>query len=191
MVHIISPYEDQKNVATYQGRPEPAAIEIRFPTTFSSRAWHVVEHLEGTINLFVFGNHFVVTHEGLELDPAEARWTGDSLDELEAWLEETANMKDKEDPGWEEPFMTVGLTHIKGEVKTVIAAPLEKALKEALSRGYKILELEGLGSYEIEEYLNERIDEDDRNEPAYTMFDHYIVRTGSAWDDKGEIITLK
>lgn len=118
MKHKIQPYEEQINHAIDRSDPASAAtaIEIRFPDTFSERAWRVIRYLEGTICLFVYKGEFVVTDESLELteygdgsffSPYGApRWRGKSLEELEAWLEETAREFDsskEEIPGWERP----------------------------------------------------------------------------------------
>ena len=116
MHHLVRPYENQLNPAIDRNDPEAAvtAIELRFPITFSGRAWKVINHFDGSMFLYAYKGKFIVTDEGLELteygdgtleSPYGApRWTGNSLDELEQWLEQIADeygAADFEIPYWE------------------------------------------------------------------------------------------
>ena len=115
MLHEIKPYEDQKmNVPMDPNDPAGAekAIEIRFPSTFSEKARKVVDYLKDTAFLYLYKGQFVLTDESLQLtnviqgDPHAVkggpRWTGDSLEALEQWLEVTADLYDESGkvPGW-------------------------------------------------------------------------------------------
>ena len=114
MKHAVRPYEIQQNVAIDRNDPEAAvtAIEIHFPSTFSRKAWKVIRYFDGTIFLFVYKGKFIATDESLYLTEHgdgshEApiglpRWTGDSLEALERWLEAVADEYDQdgEIPGW-------------------------------------------------------------------------------------------
>jgi len=113
--HIISPYENQSNPPTDRNDPVGAAtaVEIRFPETFSARAWKVINYFDDTIQLYIYKGKFVATDESLELTEygdgsavapyGGPRWTGDSLEELEKWLESVADDYDKcgDMEGWE------------------------------------------------------------------------------------------
>lgn len=115
MKHTISPYEKQNNPPTDRNDPVGAAtaVEIRFPETFSDRAWKVIDYFDGTICLYIYKGKFVATDESLELTEygdgsavapyGGPRWTGDSLEELEKWLEAVADDYDKfgDMEGWE------------------------------------------------------------------------------------------
>lgn len=115
MKHIISPYENQSNPPTDRNDPVGAAtaVEIRFPETFSDRAWKVINYFDDTIQLYIYKGKFVATDESLELTEygdgsavapyGGPRWTGDSLEELEKWLESVADDYDKcgDMEGWE------------------------------------------------------------------------------------------
>ena len=115
MKHTISPYENQNNPPTDRNDPVGAAtaVEIRFPETFSDRAWKVINYFDDTISLYIYKGKFVATDESLELTEygdgsavapyGGPRWTGDSLEELENWLEAVADDYDKfgDMEGWE------------------------------------------------------------------------------------------
>ena len=115
MKHIISPYENQQNPPTDRNDPVGAAtaIEIRFPETFSARAWKVINYFDSTLFLYIYKGKFVATDESLELTEygdgsavaplGGPRWTGDSLEELEHWLEAVADEYDRygDMAGWE------------------------------------------------------------------------------------------
>ena len=116
MKHRISPYERQLHPAVDRNDAEAAvtAIELRFPSTFSERAWKVITYFRGAMYLYSYKGKFVVTDESLYLTDhgdgsQEApyggpRWIGDSLEELEDWLLRIADdhdPKDFETPGWE------------------------------------------------------------------------------------------
>ena len=89
------------------------AIELRFPGTFSHKAWRVIRYMEGAMFLYVYKGKFIATDESLELTAygdgtyekpfGAPRWTGQSLEDLERWLEQIADEYDKlaEVPGWE------------------------------------------------------------------------------------------
>ena len=113
--HQAKPYADQTvNVPVDMNDPEAAktAVELEFPDTFCARAYDVVRYFEGTMYLYRYKDHFVVTDESLYLtehgDGSYAaligapRWTGDDLDELEEWLEGIAADYDAagDIPGW-------------------------------------------------------------------------------------------
>lgn len=118
MKHKVRPYEKQVNPATDRNDPvaEATAIEIRFPATFSDKAWRVIRYFEGAMFLYAYKGKFVATDEGLDLTEygdgsheapyGAPRWAGDSLEELERWLEQLADEYDtseEEIPGWELP----------------------------------------------------------------------------------------
>lgn len=116
MKHPVIPFEEQLNPGVDRNDPVAAAtaIELRFPNTFSDRAWKVIRYFEGTMFLYAYKGQFVVTDESLELTEcgdgtSEApyggpRWFGNSLDDLEQWLLKIADEYDAdadEIPGWE------------------------------------------------------------------------------------------
>ena len=94
--------------------PESAltAIELPFPVDISSEAQKVVHYFEGAAFLYFYKGKYVVTDESLNLtvhgdvslgEPLGCpRWTGNSLEEMESWLEEIAKEFDAEGnvPGW-------------------------------------------------------------------------------------------
>lgn len=94
------------------------AIEVPFPETFSPRAWKVIRYLDGTAFLFFYKGQYVLTDESLYLTEhgdgtADApfgapRWSGDTLRELESWLEDLADFYDKDGSilGWEKNQLT-------------------------------------------------------------------------------------
>ena len=112
--HVAIPYEDQINVPTDMNDPEAAktAVELQFPDTFCAIAHDVIRYFDGSMFLYRYKDHYVVTDEALYLTEhgdgsREApyggpRWTGDDLDELEAWLEGIAADYDAagDIPGW-------------------------------------------------------------------------------------------
>ena len=114
--HKVTPFENQPNPGVDRNDPkaEVTAIELRFPATFSKRAWKVIRYFAGAMFLYAYKGKFVVTDESLELTEAgdgthgapygAPRWVGDSLDDLEQWLLQIADEYDAdadEIPGWE------------------------------------------------------------------------------------------
>ena len=101
------------------------AIYIPLPGSFSARAHKVWDYLEGTAFLFYYKGRYVVTDESLYLTDhgdgsREApfggpRYTCDTLDQVEAWLEYVADRYDEEDHGAQKtsagnsPFLQIGL----------------------------------------------------------------------------------
>lgn len=109
MTHRVIPYENQLHVGFSRNRPEPSAIELRFPCTFSGKAQRVLDFCDDDIFLFSYGGGFVATDQTMKLtrdSPADVSpyWTGSSLDDLEAYLEAMADICDDtpgdELPGW-------------------------------------------------------------------------------------------
>lgn len=106
MQHTIEPFKEQINRAIDRNDPQAAAsaIEIRFPATFSFKAWRVIRYFGEAMFLYLYKDKLVVTDEGLELTDygdgtAEApyggpRWVGENLNELELWLESIADEYD-------------------------------------------------------------------------------------------------
>lgn len=90
------------------------AIEVPYPETFSEKAWRVIRYMDGAMFLFFYKGRYVATDESLYLTEhgdgsheapyGAPRWTGDSLEEFEHWLEELADIYDDEGdvPGWGE-----------------------------------------------------------------------------------------
>ena len=113
--HQVIPFARQINPGIDRNDPQAAvtAIELRFPGTFSHKAWRVIRYMEGAMFLYAYKGKFIVTDESLELTAygdgsyekpfGAPRWAGSSLDELEGWLEQIADEYDKlaEVPGWE------------------------------------------------------------------------------------------
>lgn len=113
--HQVIPFARQINPGIDRNDPQAAvtAIELRFPGTFSHKAWRVIRYMEGAMFLYAYKGKFIATDESLELtaygDGSEEkpfgapRWTGQSLENLERWLEQIADEYDKlaEVPGWE------------------------------------------------------------------------------------------
>ena len=98
--HRAMPYKDQSiNVPIDMNDPGSAktAVELEFPDTFCAFAYDVIRYFEGSMFLFRYKGHYVVTDESLYLTEygdgspeapfGAPRWTGDDLDELEVWLE--------------------------------------------------------------------------------------------------------
>ena len=114
MKHRIEPFRNQINAGEDRNDPKAAitAIELRFPPTFSERAWKVINYFDGTMFLYVYKGKFVVTDESLDLTEAgdgsaEApfgapHWIGESLEDLEKWLLQIADEYDADGdiPGW-------------------------------------------------------------------------------------------
>ena len=69
--------------------PEQRLIELEFPA-MSPVAEASLEALDGTIALFWFAdtNQFIVTDESLDI--ARPRWTGETLEDMQDWLETCA-----------------------------------------------------------------------------------------------------
>ena len=90
------------------------AIEVPYPESFSERAWKVIHYMEGAMYLFFYKGKYVATDESLYLTEhgdgsreapfGAPRWTGDSLEEFEHWLEGLADFYDEEGdiPDWGE-----------------------------------------------------------------------------------------
>ena len=74
-----------------------SALALSFPHELSDNAWRMLNYLDDTAWLFAYKGRLVVTDESLELtDSGDGtsenplggpRWTGDTFEELEAWLE--------------------------------------------------------------------------------------------------------
>ena len=121
MKHKVIPFEKQCNPGVDRSDPVAAktAIELQFPKTFSARAWRVIRYMEGALYLYSYKGKFVTTDESLELteygDGTKEspygcpRWIGDSLEDLEWWLESVADDNDAMGnvPGWEMPKAAV------------------------------------------------------------------------------------
>lgn len=121
MKHQVIPYVDQtENPAIDRNDPLAAAtaIELRFPRTFSEKAWRVIRYFEGGMYLYSYKGKFVATDESLELtecgdgsheNPYGApRFVCDTLDDLETVLEGIADLYDASDNilGWEKEKST-------------------------------------------------------------------------------------
>lgn len=112
--HKVIPYAQQIHPAVDMNDQEAAvtAVELQFPDTFSPRAWRVIRYMEGVIYLYSYKGKFVATDESLcltvygngtlEAPYAFPRWIGNSLEELEQWLESVADEYDRarDIPGW-------------------------------------------------------------------------------------------
>ena len=96
-----------------RSNPEKAttAVHLDWPDTFSDPAMDVVRYLDDTVFLFSYEGMFIVTDEALELTEygdgcSEAPWggpryAGDSLEDVETWLEEVASQfNDSDEPSW-------------------------------------------------------------------------------------------
>ena len=190
MAHAIRPYEEQKNIPTLNDEPFPTAIELRFPESFSTRAWHMIEELGDTILLYMHNNRFVVTDESCALD--NPRWTGYSLDELETWLEGQAVIKDKEEPGWEDAFLVSAEQPDKGTQRSVLAVSFGDALRIARARGFREFEFSCGGLHnDISEYLRENAcDLNNDGDEDYAIFADVIVRLGDAWGREADVSRL-
>ena len=189
MKHRVWPYEEPLNAPTFDGNSAPTAIELHFPESFSGRAWHMIDYLGDTIALYLFKDRFIATDEGCEL--AQPRWAGDSLDELEGWLEGQATIKDAEEPGWEEPFKSASDDPANGVRKEIFAASYKEALRVAKNRGYERIEFTSTGlKYDIDEYLKENEGDPDMDEADYTLFGDVIVRIGDAWGKEADVTQM-
>ena len=90
------------------------AIEVPYPESFSEKAWKVIRYMDGCKYLFFYKDKYVATDESLDVTENDngsrqatfgaPRWTGDSLEEFEHWLEDLADIYDEEGdiPGWGE-----------------------------------------------------------------------------------------
>ncbi len=100
MKHQIIPCEDQTaNPAIDRNDPLGAAtaVELKFPRTFSKKAWRVIHYFEGAMYLYSYKGKFVATDESLELTEygdgsheapyGAPRFVCDTLNELEVILE--------------------------------------------------------------------------------------------------------
>lgn len=87
------------------------AIHVSYPDSFSDRAKKVLRYLDDTAFLFFYKGKYVLTDESLYLTDygdgshdaplGGPRYTCDTLEQLEAWLEWVADRYDEEDyPGW-------------------------------------------------------------------------------------------
>lgn len=117
MSHAIMPFADQTLNPPFDGNDPDAAstaVELQIPETFSNRAKRVIRYFDATAFLYQYKGRFVLTDESLYLtsfgdgSPAAPigfpRWTGDSLEELESWLEDLADEFDQDGEiyGWED-----------------------------------------------------------------------------------------
>lgn len=75
------------------GDPENAvlAIQLQYPAIFSEKAKAVLTEWAGTEACFFYDEHFIITDEGLDLLD-DVRWKGNSLEDMEKWLEKQAEM---------------------------------------------------------------------------------------------------
>ena len=67
--HRVIPFARQINPAIDRNDPQAAvtAIELRFPATFSHKAWRVIRYMEGAMFLYAYKGKFIATDESLEL----------------------------------------------------------------------------------------------------------------------------
>ena len=67
--HQVIPFARQINPGIDRNDPQAAvtAIELRFPGTFSHKAWRVIWYMEGAMFLYAYKGKFIVTDESLEL----------------------------------------------------------------------------------------------------------------------------
>ena len=146
MKHIIRPYEDQSDPPIDMNDPIGAftAIEIRFPESFSKKAWRVIDYFEGAAFLYVYKGKFVVTDESLYLTmhgdgTNETPFGGpravcETIEAVERWLEQVADEYDKDGsiPEWE----------AKGEDKpSEPELPKENPVKPDISKVWVIAEM--------------------------------------------------
>ncbi len=140
MKHRAIPFERQCNPGVDRSDPtaEKTAIELQFPSTFSARAWRVIRYLSGAIYLYSYKGRYVATDESLELSKygdgtpgspyGYPRWVGDSLEELEWWLESIADDYDAMGniPGWKVLKAPLSLSAwLKNDVLVTMSADKE------------------------------------------------------------------
>ena len=177
MKHELKPVAAEKALtAIDRNDPEKAktAIELEWPETFSRRAKMVIRYFEGTMFPFLYNDHIVLTDESLELTAfgdgsPEAplgfpRYEDNTLEGVEAWLEEVADQfdSDGDTPGWEEAKaafeaeerIATELAHIdklrrhgakvviNGEMAEVNSYLWDKAMGECLTKGFKAVAYE-------------------------------------------------
>ena len=67
--HQVIPFARQINPGIDRNDPQAAvtAIELRFPGTFSHKAWRVIRYMEGAMFLYAYKGKFIATDESLEL----------------------------------------------------------------------------------------------------------------------------
>lgn len=105
MKYVMCPIEVQERVIPKdKGVEVSEAIELYIPEGFAARPWHVILNFDTICHLYVCYEKFFLTDQTCDL-VEQVYWTGDSLDDLEEWLNEQAERLDKEDPKWEEPFL--------------------------------------------------------------------------------------
>ena len=203
MKHIIRPYEDQVHAAIDMNDPKAAAtaVEIRFPDTFSDKAWRVINHLDSTAFLFVYKGRFVVTDESLYLT-AHGDGTGDapfgfprcecnSLDAVESWLEAVADEYDRDGsiPGWATPHEDEDEAPV---IVAVEARTFYNALTEAFRQGYTTIFCRRTHLHmPLELYIEEISDEDGCDPKVFARFGDMIVDLTDAWKEEAEIYELE
>ena len=62
MKHQVIPFARQINPGIDRNDPQAAvtAIELRFPGTFSHKAWRVIRYMEGAMFLYAYKGKFIV-----------------------------------------------------------------------------------------------------------------------------------
>lgn len=193
--------------------PEKAktAVMLEWPETFSDRAKMVIKYFDGTMFPYSYNNHIVLTDESLELTAfgdgsPEApfgfpRYEDNTLEGVEAWLEEVADQFDSDGDiaGWEEAKaaykaserITSELAHIdklrrhgakvviNGELVEVNSYLWDNAMSECLIKGYKAVAYE-LRIPETEDklllaiYADGHVDSGSEKNVIYCMAEHQI-----------------
>ena len=67
------------------------AIQLDYPSSFSEKAKGAIAALEGAEACYYYMESFIITNEGCDLSK-DVRWQGDTLEEMECWLEEQADL---------------------------------------------------------------------------------------------------
>jgi hypothetical protein len=125
--------------------PEKAktAIMLEWPETFSDRAKMVIRYFDGTMFPYSYADHIVLTDESLELTAfgdgsPEApigfpRYEDNTLEGVEAWLEEVADQYDADGDiaGWEEAKLAYACEQKEAWAK--------KNLSKLARHGWKLL----------------------------------------------------
>ena len=158
MKHAMIPAKEPLT-AIDRNDPEKAktAIQLEWPETFSRRAKMVIKYLEGTAYLYAYADHIVITDESLELTAfgggtPEApfgfpRYEDNTLEGVEAWLEEVADQYDADGDvaGWEEAKEAFeaeeAMTAPESEARTApeVEAWAKKHIRTLASHGAKLV----------------------------------------------------
>lgn len=213
MKHEMKPTSNP-HVAIDRNNPENArtAVELDWPETFSRRAKMVVRYLEDTAFLFWYNDHIVVTDESMELTAfgdgsPEApigfpRYEDNTLEGVEAWLEEVADQFDSDGdiPGWEEAKVAFEVeeriehelrhierlrTHgakviINGQPTEVNSYLWDTAQSECIRNGYQAVAYE-LRIPETEEklllaiYADGHVDSGSEKNVIFCMAEHQVI----------------